>query len=135
MEETDRLTKAEKEMIVVATSAINNCNYCLASHGALLRIYSKNVLLGDQVAISHRHSDITDRQKTMLDFAVLVAKGQPIDDNEIKHMKDSGFTDEEIWDIGSIAAFFALSNRMAHLTNMRPNEEFYMLGRQPKEKK
>jgi len=135
MEETSLLTKAEKEMIVVATSTINNCNYCLASHGALLRIYSKNPLLGDQVAVNHQHADITDRQKRMLDFAVLVAKGQPISDEEFKNMRESGFSDQEIWDIGAIAAFFALSNRMAHLTNMRPNDEFYSLGRIPKDKK
>ena len=135
MEETTRLSKAEKEMIVVATSAINNCNYCLASHGALLRIYSKNPLLGDQVAINHQHADISDRQKTMLDFAVVVAEGKPITDAQMNHMRESGFDDEIIWDIGSIASFFALSNRMAHLTNMRPNDEFYLLGRIPKETK
>lgn len=135
MDNTTRLTKAEKEMIVVATSAINRCNYCLASHGALLRIYSKNPLLGDQVAINHQHADISDRQKIMLDFAVLVAEGKPITEAQMNRMKESGFSVDEIWDIGSIASFFALSNRMAHLTNMRPNDEFHLLGRIPKEKK
>ena len=135
MEDTPRLSKAEKEMIVVATSNINSCNYCLASHGALLRIYSKNPLLGDQVAVNHKHADISDRQKKMLDFAVVVAQGKPICDSQMVDMKESGFSDDEVWDIGSIAAFFALSNRMAHLTSMRPNDEFYLLGRLPKEKK
>ena len=91
--------------------------------------------MGDQVAINHQHADISDRQKIMLDFAVLVAEGKPITEDQMNHMKDSGFSDDEIWDIGSIASFFALSNRMAHLTNMRPNDEFYLLGRVPKEKK
>lgn len=135
MEKKGTLTKAEKEMIVVATSAVNSCNYCLTAHGALLRIYAKNPILGEQVAFDYHVADITDRQKAMLDFGVEIAEGQPISDEQIDNMKSAGFTSDEIWDIGAIAGFFALSNRMAHLTRMRPNDEFYVLGRLPKEKK
>ena len=123
------LTKAEREMIVVATSAINRCNYCLMAHGAILRVYAKNPLVGDQVAINHNHADITPRQKHMLDFAVEIAKGQPIEDSTIDDMKSKGFSEAEVWDIGAISAFFAMGNRLVNLSNMRPNDEFYLMGR------
>lgn len=135
MEAEGPLTKAEKEMIVVATSAINSCTYCIVAHGAPLRLYSKDPLLGDQVAINYRHADITQRQKEMLSFAVEVARGQPIEDTSIERMKHLGFTDREIWDIGAIAAFFAMSNRLAHLASLRPNDEFFLLGRLPRQRK
>ena len=127
------LSKAEKEMIVVATSAANRCPYCVVSHGALLRIFSKNPLLGEQVAVLYEKADITDRQKAMLDAALTLAK-TPYDfgEAEIEKLKAHGFDDDDIWDIGAITAFFAMSNRMAHLTDMRPNDDFYLMGRLPK---
>ncbi len=129
------LTKAEREMIVVATSAANECQYCVVAHGAILRIYAKNPLIADQVAINYRQADITPRQKAMLDFAIKVAvRPAEVDETDHAALHAHGFNDEDIWDIGAIAAFFALSNRMAHLTNMRPNDEFYLLGRIPKSK-
>lgn len=125
------LSKAEREMIVVATSALNDCHYCVIAHGAILRIYSRDPLVADQVAVNYRKADITPRQKAMLDFAVRIA-GSPGQvgqaDSEALHAQ--GFNDEDIWDIGAIAAFFGLSNRMANLIDMRPNEEFYSMGRQ-----
>ncbi len=129
------LTKAEREMIVVATSAANDCHYCVVAHGAILRIYAKNPLLADQIAVNYRKADITPRQKAMLDFAVKVAM-QPgeLDEKDYANLKEQNFSEEDVWDIGAIAAFFALSNRMAHLTNMRPNDEFYLMGRIPKSK-
>ncbi len=129
------LSKAEREMIVVATSAANDCQYCVVAHGAILRIYAKNPLLADQVAINYRKADITPRQKAMLDFALKVAM-QPgaLQETDYTALREHGFNDEDIWDIGAIAAFFALSNRMAHLTDMRPNDEFYLMGRVPKNK-
>lgn len=127
------LTKAEKEMIVVATSAANDCHYCVIAHGAILRVYAKNTLVADQVAVNHRKADITERQKAMLDFAVklAMAPGQ-IGEADLAVLKAHGFSEEDIWDIGGITAFFALSNRMANLIDMRPNDEFYLLGRVPK---
>ena len=129
------LDKAEKEMIVVATSAANRCPYCVVSHGALLRIFSKNPLLGEQVAVLYEKADITDRQRIMLDAAMLLAK-EPwaFGEADIERLKAAGFSDDDVWDIGAITAFFALSNRMAHLTEMRPNDEFYLMGRLPREK-
>ncbi|MGI9416361.1 MAG: peroxidase-related enzyme [Geminicoccaceae bacterium] len=129
------LSKAEKEMIVVATSAANRCPYCVVSHGALLRIFSKNPLLGEQVAVLYEKADITPRQRTMLDAAMVLAK-DPGDFGEadIERLKSAGFSDDDVWDIGAITAFFALSNRMAHLTDMRPNDEFYLMGRLPRTK-
>jgi uncharacterized peroxidase-related enzyme len=124
------LSKAEREMIVVATSSANDCHYCVVAHGAILRIYAKNPLIADQVAVNYRAADITPRQRAMLDFAVKVAlQAQQIEDEDFARLRAQGFSDEDIWDIGSIAAFFALSNRMAHLTSMRPNDEFYSMGR------
>jgi uncharacterized peroxidase-related enzyme len=128
------LSKAEREMIVVATSGANDCLYCIVAHGAILRIYAKNPLIADQVAVNYRKADITGRQKAMLAFAVKVAVNSvAIDDDDFAALREQGFSDEDIWDIGGIAAFFALSNRMANLIAMRPNDEFYLLGRVPKQ--
>ncbi len=125
------LSKAEREMIVVATSARNQCLYCVVSHGALLRIFSKQPLLADQVAVNYRHAPLTDRQRAMLDFAVkLATDAGAVTDVDIEHLKTQGFETETIWDIGAITALFALSNRMANLTAMRPNDEFYAMARQ-----
>ena len=127
------LSKAEKEMIVVATSGANDCLYCIVAHGAILRIYAKNPLVADQVAVNYRKADITARQKAMLAFALKVATNSvAIGDDDFAALHEHGFSDEDIWDIGGIAAFFALSNRMANLISMRPNDEFYLLGRTPK---
>ena len=130
------LTKGEREMIVVATSAANDCLYCIVAHGAILRIYEKNALVADQVAVNYRKADITPRQKAMLAFALKVATDSPsINDADFEMLRQHAFSDEDMWDIGAIAAFFALSNRMANMIGMRPNDEFYLLGRVPKEKK
>jgi uncharacterized peroxidase-related enzyme len=127
------LTKAEREMIVVATSAANQCHYCVIAHGAILRVYAKNPLLADQIAVNYRKADLEPHQKAMLEFALKVAlTSHEIEDADFPPLRAHGFSDEDIWDIGAIAAFFALSNRMANLINMRPNDEFYLLGRQPK---
>ena len=126
------LSKAEKEMIVVATSGANHCQYCVIAHGAILRIYAKNPYIADQVAIDHRKADLTARQKVMLDFAVKLARApETVDTADREALKQHCFTEEDIWDIGAITAMFALSNRMAHLIEMRANEEFYLLGRVP----
>ena len=135
MEKEGGLAKAEREMIVVATSGANNCQYCVVAHGAILRIRAKNPLIADQVAINYRKADITPRQKAMLDFAMKVAlEAATVGEADFAALRAHGFGDEDIWDIGAIAAFFALSNRMANLTDMRPNDEFYLLGRMPKAK-
>jgi uncharacterized peroxidase-related enzyme len=133
MEKEGGLTKGEREMIVVATSGLNQCLYCVVAHGALLRIREKNPLLADQVATNYRKADVTPRQKAMLDFAVKVSlRAYEVSDSDFEELRRHGFSDEDVWDIGAIAAFFALSNRMASLTNMRPNDEFYLLGRVPR---
>ncbi len=133
MERESGLTKAEREMIVVATSAVNDCLYCVVAHGALVRVRAKDALVADQVAIDYRTADITPRQRAMLDFAVKLAeRPQTVSDGDLARLRSLGFDDEDIWDIGAITAFFALSNRMAHLTRMRPNPEFYLMGRVPK---
>ena len=130
------LTKAEREMIVVATSGVNHCQYCVVAHGAILRIYAKYPQIADQVAIHHPKADISARQKAMLDFAVKLARTpEAMSEQDYQCLRDHGFSDEDIWDIGAITAFFALSNRMAHLIDMRPNDEFYLLGRIPPQKK
>ena len=130
------LTKGEREMIVVATSGANNCVYCVVAHGAILRIYEKNPLIAEQVATNYRKADLPPRQKAMLGFAMKVATASgTIDDADFEALRPHGFSDEDIWDIGAIAAFFALSNRMANMIGMRPNDEFYLLGRLPREKK
>jgi len=135
MEKEGGLTKAEREMIVVATSGANHCQYCVVAHGAILRIRAKNPLVADQVAINYRKADITPRQKAMLDFALKTSlEAQTIGEADFAALRAHGFSDDDIWDIGAIAAFFALSNRMANLTDMRPNDEFYLLGRVPKTK-
>src|SRR5665213_3100367 len=135
MEKESGLTKAEREMIVVATSAANDCLYCIVAHGAILRIYAKNPLVADQVAANYRKADISPRQKAMLAFAMKVAVASPtIDADDFPALHTHGFSDEDIWDIGAIAAFFALSNRMANLISMRPNDEFFIMGRVPREK-
>jgi uncharacterized peroxidase-related enzyme len=133
LKETGSLTKADREMIVTATSARNQCLYCVVAHGALLRIYAKNPLVADQVAVNHLKADITPRQKAMLDFAVKVClRSQEIDDADYATLRAHGFDDEDIWDIGAITAFFGLSNRMANLIGMRPNDEFFLMGRVPR---
>jgi len=127
------LSKAEREMIVVSTSGANDCQYCVVAHGAILRIYAKDPLVADQVAINFRKADITDRQRAMLAFAEKVAlNSAALEEADYEAVRRHGFDDEDIWDIGAIAAFFALSNRMANLTAMRPNDEFYLMGRTPR---
>jgi uncharacterized peroxidase-related enzyme len=129
------LSKGEREMIIVATSALNQCLYCVVAHGAILRIYEKKPLVADQVAVNHRKADITPRQHAMLDFALKVcAHSHEVEDADFAALHAHGFSDEDIWDIGAITAFFGLSNRMANLTAMRPNDEFYLMGRVPKAK-
>jgi uncharacterized peroxidase-related enzyme len=131
--ETGSLTKADREMIVTATSAKNGCLYCVVAHGALLRIYSKNTLVADQVAVNHLKADITPRQHAMLDFAVKVClNSQQVDDEDYALLHGHGFDDEDIWDIAAITAFFGLSNRIANVTAMRPNDEFFLMGRVPR---
>jgi uncharacterized peroxidase-related enzyme len=133
MEKEGGLTKAEREMIVVATSATNGCLYCVVAHGAILRIRAKDPLLADQLAMNPGKADITPRQSAMLDFALKVARASAsIGEADFERLRVHGFSDEDAWDIGAIAAFFALSNRMANLTSMRPNDEFYAMGRQPR---
>jgi uncharacterized peroxidase-related enzyme len=133
MEKESGLSKAEREMIVVATSGANDCLYCIVAHGAILRIYAKNPFIADQVAANYRKADITPRQKAMLAFALKVARNSAeIVDEDFAALKPHGFSDEDIWDVGAIAAFFALSNRMANLIGMRPNDEFHLLGRVPR---
>ena len=127
------ISKAEREMIVVATSGANDCLYCIVAHGAILRIYAKDPLVADQVAANYRKADITPRQKAMLAFALKVAlHSEEIQDDDFGALRAHGFTDEDIWDIGGIAAFFALSNRVANMISLRPNDEFYLMGRVPK---
>src|SRR5213082_203879 len=133
MEKESGLTKAEREMIVVATSAANQCQYCVIAHGAILRIRAKNPLVADQIAVNYRKADITPRQRAMLDFAMKVAlEANTVSEADFVEIAGHGFSDEDIWDIAAISAFFALSNRMANVTAMRPNDEFYMMGRLPK---
>jgi uncharacterized peroxidase-related enzyme len=135
MEKEGGITKAEREMIVVATSGANDCLYCIVAHGAILRIYAKNPLLADQVATNYRKADITERQRAMLAFALKVAlASSDITEEDYTTLKAHGFSDEDAWDIGAIAAFFALSNRMANLIGMRPNDEFFAMGRVPRVK-
>lgn len=130
MEKKGNLTKAEREMIVVATSNANQCQYCVVAHGAILRIRAKNPLVADQVAVNYRKADITPKQKAMLDFAMKVSsQAYAVDDQDFATLMQHGFDMDDIWDIAGIAAFFGLSNRMANVTSMRPNDEFYALGR------
>ena len=124
------ITKAEREMIVVATSNANQCQYCVIAHGAILRIRARNPLIADQVAVNYRKADITARQHAMLDFAMKVSmRAHEVGDADIAALKEHGFSDEDAWDITAIAAFFAMSNRLANVTSMRPNDEFFAMGR------
>ena len=133
LKEGGNLSKADREMIVTATSAKNGCLYCVVAHGALLRIYAKQPLLADQVAANHRKADITPRQKAMLDFALKVClRSDEIGDDDYVLLREHGFDDEDIWDIAAITAFFGLSNRMANAISMRPNDEFFLMGRVPR---
>ncbi len=133
LKEGGSLSKADREMIVTTTSAKNGCLYCVVAHGALLRIYAKQPLVADQVAVNHRKADITPRQRAMLDFAIKVClDSEAIGDADYEALRRHGFDDEDIWDIASITAFFGLSNRIANTIAMRPNDEFYLMGRLPK---
>ncbi len=133
LKESGNLSKADREMIVTATSAKNSCLYCVVAHGALLRIYAKNPLVADQVAVNHLKADITPRQTAMLDFAIKVClDSQSVGDADYAALHAHGFDDEDVWDIAAITAFFGLSNRIANVTGMRPNNEFFLMGRLPK---
>ena len=136
LREQGSLTKGEREMIVTATSAANHCLYCVVAHGAILRIYEKKPLVADQVAINHRKADITPRQRAMLDYAMKVCTAShTVEEADHAALRAHGFDDEDIWDIAAITAFFGLSNRMANVIGMRPNDEFFLMGRVPREKK
>ena len=127
------LSKAEREMIVVATSGANDCLYCIVAHGAILRVYARNPRVADQIAVNHRKAEITPRQRAMLDFALKVAlDSRAIEEADFTALHGHGFSDEDIWDIGAIAAFFGMSNRIASFSGMMPNPEFYLMGRVPK---
>src|ERR1700691_895817 len=131
MEKPGGLTKAEREMIVVATSGVNNCTYCVVAHGAILRIRAKNPLIADQVAVNYRKADLAPRHKSMLDFAVKVAeRSRAIDDADYEDLKSHGFSDDDAWDVAAIAALFAMSNRLANAFSIRANDEFYVMGRE-----
>ena len=135
LKDTGSLTKGDREMIIVATSAANHCLYCVVAHGAILRVYEKKPLVADQVAVNHRKADITPRQRAMLDFAMKVCTAShTLEEADFAALREQGFSDEDAWDIGAITAFFGLSNRMANLTGMRPNDEFYLMGRVPRTK-
>jgi uncharacterized peroxidase-related enzyme len=135
MEKEGGLSKAEREMIVVATSAANDCEYCVIAHGALVRIYSKRPKLADQLATNYRTAELSERERVLLDFAVQVAVDPAsVEQDDIEALREFGFNDDEIWDIGAITAFFGMSNRLAAVTGMRANDEFYLLGRLPREK-
>jgi len=135
LKETPALNKAEREMIVVATSGANDCVYCVVAHGAILRIYTRNPRIADQVAINHRKAEITPKQRAMLDFALKVClHSNEIDESDFALLHEHGFTEDDIWDIGSITAFFGMSNRLANMSSMRPNDEFYLMGRVPRAK-
>jgi uncharacterized peroxidase-related enzyme len=135
LKETPALNKADREMIVVATSGANDCVYCVVAHGAILRVYTKNPRISDQVAINHRKAEITTKQRAMLDFALKVClHSNEIDEPDFAALREHGFTEDDIWDIGSITAFFGMSNRLANMSSMRPNDEFYLMGRVPKAK-
>jgi len=135
LKEEGSLTKGDREMIVTTTSAANQCLYCVVAHGAILRIHEKKPLVADQVAVNYRKADITPRQKAMLDFAMKVCqRSHEINDDDFAPLHAHGFSDEDIWDIAAITAFFGLSNRLASFSNMLPNPEFYLMGRVPKAK-
>jgi uncharacterized peroxidase-related enzyme len=135
LKEDGHLSKGEREMIVTATSAANECLYCVVAHGAILRIYEKKPLLADQVAVNYRKADISPRQRAILDFAMKVClRSHEIDDTDFAALQAHGLDDEDAWDIAAITAFFGLSNRMASFSGMMPNPEFYLMGRVPKVK-
>ena len=127
------VSKAEREMIVVATSGANQCQYCVVAHGAILRVRARNPFIADQVAVNYRKADLTQRQRAMLEFALKVAlRSAEVGEADLAALREHGFTDEDIWDIGAVAAFFAMSNRLANMSSMRPNDEFFVMGRLPK---
>lgn len=133
LKQTGNLSKADREMIVTATSARNHCLYCVVAHGAILRIYAKNALVADQVAVNHLKADITPRESAMLDFAIKVClESHSVDEADYATLREHGFDDEDVWDIAAITAFFGLSNRMANVISMRPNDEFFLMGRVPR---
>lgn len=135
LKESASLSKGEREMVIVATSAVNHCLYCVVAHGAILRIYEKKPLVADQVAINHRKADIPPRQRAMLDFALKVCQAShEVEEADFAALRGHGFSDDDIWDIAAITAFFGLSNRLANVAAMRPNDEFYLMGRVPKAK-
>ena len=135
LKDSGSLTKGEREMIIVATSSANHCLYCVVAHGAILRIYEKKPLVADQVAVNWRKADIPPRQRAMLEFAMKVCeRSHEVDDADFAALRPHGFSDEDIWDIAAITAFFGLSNRLANVTGMRPNDEFFLMGRVPKAK-
>ena len=135
LKDSGSLTKGEREMIITATSAANHCLYCVVAHGAILRIYEKKPLVADQVAINHRKADIPARQRAMLDFAMKVCQhSHEVEEADFTALRPHGFSDDDIWDIAAITAFFGLSNRLANVSGMRPNDEFYLMGRVPKVK-
>ena len=134
MERASGLTAAEKELIVVATSAANDCLYCVVAHGAIARVRARDPLIADQVAVDWRKADVTERQRAMLGFAVrLATRPAEVTEADLQELRGQGFSDDDIWDIGAITALFAMSNRLAHLTALRPNEEFFLMGRVPRE--
>ncbi len=136
LKDTGSLTKGEREMIIVATSSANHCLYCVVAHGAILRVYEKKPLVADQVAVNYRKADIPPRQRAMLDFAMKVClDSATVEDADFERLRPHGFSDEDIWDIAAITAFFGLSNRLANVTGMRPNDEFFLMGRLPRDKK
>ena len=135
MERDSGLTKGEREMIVVATSALNQCLYCVVAHGAVLRIRERNGRIADELACNYRKADITERQRVMLDYAVKVSReAHLIDDSDFERLRGAGFTPDDIWDIGAVAALFAMSNRLANMSGMRANDEFLLMGRNPTQK-
>ncbi len=135
VKDSGSLSKGDREMIIVTTSAVNQCLYCVVAHGAILRIYEKKPLMADQVAVNHRKADITPRQRAMLDFAMKVCNAShSIEESDFEALRAQGFSDEDAWDIAAITAFFGMSNRLASFSNMQPNPEFYLMGRLPKQK-
>jgi len=135
MEKEEGLTKAEREMIVVATSSRNQCHYCVIAHGAILRIRARDPLVADQIAINHKRANISPRQSAMLDYALKVSQeSETVSESDFDALKEHGFTQDDIWDIGAISAFFAMGNRIANVTAARPNDEFYSMGREVRKK-
>jgi uncharacterized peroxidase-related enzyme len=132
--ETPALTKGDRELIVVATSAENHCLYCVVAHGAIARIRARNPRVADQVATDWRKAELDDRQRVILEVAVRFAvEPWTVTDQHLDALRQHGLTDDDVWDVGAIAAFFAMSNRLVHLTATMPNEEFYLMGRVPRE--